>query len=110
MCGELSFCINDLASCRGDLKEVARLVWGNYRGATSAEGSIRKIIAWQVLATACGFLDHVIALAFKGAGSDVVVLCQPQTLPSTCASHLTHADELARSRMLLAQLPTCRLS
>jgi hypothetical protein len=44
MGGELSFCINDLASNLGDLKEVARLVLGNYRGATSAEGSIRKII------------------------------------------------------------------
>jgi len=44
MGGELSFCINDLASYRGDLKEVASLVLGNYRGATSAEGSIRKII------------------------------------------------------------------
>lgn len=44
MIGELSFCINDLASYRGDLKEVARLVLGNYRGATSVEGSIRKIV------------------------------------------------------------------
>jgi hypothetical protein len=44
MGGEFSFCINDLASCRGDIKEVARLVLGNYRGATSADGSIRKII------------------------------------------------------------------
>jgi hypothetical protein len=42
--GELSLCINDLASYRGDLREVARLVLGNYRGATSAEGSVRKII------------------------------------------------------------------
>ncbi|MDO9094682.1 MAG: hypothetical protein Q7U99_18840 [Rubrivivax sp.] len=42
--GELSFCINDLASYRGDLKEVARLVLGNYRWATSARGSIKKIV------------------------------------------------------------------
>jgi hypothetical protein len=40
----MSFCINDLAACRGDLEEVARLVLKNYRGATSAEGSIGKII------------------------------------------------------------------
>jgi hypothetical protein len=44
MGGELFFCINDLASYRGDLKEVTRLVLGNYRGATSAAGSIIKII------------------------------------------------------------------
>ena len=44
MGGELSFCINDLASYRGDRKEVARLVLGNYRGVTSVEGSIRKIV------------------------------------------------------------------
>jgi hypothetical protein len=54
--GELSFGINDLASFRGDLKEVARLILGNYRGATSADGSIRKINGRQVLATACGLL------------------------------------------------------
>ena len=42
MGGELSFCINDLAACRGDLKEVARLVLRNYHGVTSAEVSIRK--------------------------------------------------------------------
>jgi hypothetical protein len=44
MGGELSFCINGLASYRGDLEEVARLILGNYRGATSAKGSTRKII------------------------------------------------------------------
>jgi hypothetical protein len=44
MGGGMSLCINDLAACRGDLKEVARLVLGNDRGATSAEGSIGKII------------------------------------------------------------------
>jgi hypothetical protein len=44
MGGGMSLCINDLAACRGDLKEVARWVLGNYRGATSAEGSIGKII------------------------------------------------------------------
>ena len=44
MAGELSFCINDLALYRGDLKEVAHLVLTNYRGATSVEGSIRKIV------------------------------------------------------------------
>jgi predicted transcriptional regulator len=38
MGGESSSCINDLASYRGDLQEVARPVQGNYRGATSAEG------------------------------------------------------------------------
>jgi hypothetical protein len=44
MGGELSFCINDLAFCGVDLKEVARLVLRNYRGATSAKGLIRKIL------------------------------------------------------------------
>ena len=44
MSGELSFCINDLAECRGDLKEDARLIRVSYRGATSAEGSVRKIM------------------------------------------------------------------
>lgn len=43
MGGEMSICINDLAACRGGLKEVARLVLGNYRGATSAEGSVGKV-------------------------------------------------------------------
>lgn len=44
MGGELSFCIKDLAACRGDLNEVARLGLGNYRGATTAAGSVSKFI------------------------------------------------------------------
>jgi hypothetical protein len=44
MGGESSFCINGLAASRGGLMEVARLVLRNYRGATSAEGSIREIV------------------------------------------------------------------
>lgn len=34
--------------------------------------------------------------AFKGAGSGVVVSCQPQSLPGTCAPHLNPAGELAK--------------
>lgn len=34
--------------------------------------------------------------AFKGVGSGVVVSCQPQSLPGTCAPHLNPAGELAK--------------
>jgi hypothetical protein len=42
MGGELSFCINDLASYRGNLTKVARLVLWNYRGATFRRGLDQK--------------------------------------------------------------------
>jgi hypothetical protein len=42
--GELSFCINDLAECRGALDEVARQVSLNYRGVTSGSMLIEEVI------------------------------------------------------------------
>jgi hypothetical protein len=61
--GKLSLCINDLSEILGGREEVAHLVLGNYRGATSELISIEKrhlmTVTWYCMLP----LNHLIALA-----------------------------------------------